>query len=149
LRRRNQWPAAPSEIRADVMAYFEASGAMCDRMLPPFAVGLGLPGDFFAPFFADEAHAVVRFLHYPPQETTDENTFGLAPHTDNSFMTALARTDGPGLSVRLLSQRMGSGNAARTTVRHGEKPAIVRTGEKPSRLELTGLRCRVLDTVRT
>ncbi len=91
------------EIRADMMAYFAVLGAMCDRMLPPFAAALGLCGDFFAPFFADEAHAVVRFLHYPPQETTEDNTFGQAPHTDNSFMTALARTDVPGLAVRLPS----------------------------------------------
>src|ERR1700758_2867885 len=103
LRGRNQWPTALPEIRADMMAYFEALGAMCDRMLPPFAVALGLPGDFFAPLFADEAHAVVRFLHYPPQETAEDNTFGQAPHTDNSFMTALARTDVPGLAVRLPS----------------------------------------------
>jgi isopenicillin N synthase-like dioxygenase len=103
LRGRNQWPTALPDIRADMMAYFEALRAMCDRMLPPFAVALGLPGDFFAPFFADEAHAVVRFLHYPPQETAEDNTFGQAPHTDNSFMTALARTDVPGLAVRLPS----------------------------------------------
>src|ERR1700759_1383155 len=72
LRGRNQWPSALPWIRADLMAYFEALGAMCDRMLPPFAVALGLPGDFFAPFFADEAHAVVRFLHYPPQDTVED-----------------------------------------------------------------------------
>ena len=101
LRGRNQWPPTLPDIRADMMAYFDALGALCDRMLPPFAVALGLPADFFAPFFADEAHAVVRFLHYPPQDTTEDNTFGQAPHTDNSFMTALARTDVPGLAVRL------------------------------------------------
>src|SRR5205085_4694508 len=72
LRGRNQWPTALPDIRADMMAYFAALGAMCDRMLPPFAVALGLPGDFFAPFFADEAHAVVRFLHYPPPETIED-----------------------------------------------------------------------------
>jgi isopenicillin N synthase-like dioxygenase len=103
LRGRNQWPSALPDIRADIMAYFGALGAMCDRMLPPFAVALGLPHDFFKPFFADEAHAVVRFLHYPPQETTEDDTFGQAPHTDNSFMTALARTEVPGLAVRLPS----------------------------------------------
>jgi isopenicillin N synthase-like dioxygenase len=103
LRGRSQWPSALPAIRADMMAYFEALGVMCDRMLPTFAVALGLPGDFFAPFFAEEAHAVLRFLHYPPQETTEDNTFGQAPHTDNSFMTALARTDVPGLAVRLPS----------------------------------------------
>ncbi len=59
--------------------------------------------DFFAPYFADEAHANLRFLHYPPQESVEDNVFGQAPHTDNSFMTALARTDVPGLAVRLPS----------------------------------------------
>src|SRR5712671_5829179 len=85
LRGRNQWPPALPDIRADMMAYFAALGAMCDRMLPPFAVALGLPGDFFAPFFADEAHAVVRFLHYPPQETAEDNTFGQAAHRQQLY----------------------------------------------------------------
>ena len=76
---------------------------MCDRMLPPFAVALGMPEDFFAPFFANEAHANLRFLHYPPQRHERRHTFGTAPHTDNSFMTALARTDVPGLAIRLPS----------------------------------------------
>src|SRR5437667_4908272 len=103
LRGRNQWPAGLPGIRADMMAYFAALGAMCERMLPPFAAGLGLPRDFFAPFFADEAHAVVRFLHYPPHQMIEETTFGQAQHTDKSFMTALPRTEVPGLAVRLPS----------------------------------------------
>lgn len=103
LRGRNQWPEGLPGLRADMMGYFHAVGAMCDRMLPPFALALGMPADFFAPFFADECHANLRFLHYPPQADTSDNTFGAAPHTDNSFMTALARTDVPGLAVRLPS----------------------------------------------
>jgi isopenicillin N synthase-like dioxygenase len=103
LRGRNQWPAALPDIRADMMAYFTALGAMCDRMLPAFAAALDMPADFFAPFFADEGHANLRFLHYPPQPADEDNLFGQGPHTDNSFMTALARTDVPGLAVRLPS----------------------------------------------
>jgi len=105
LRGRNQWPSGLPGLRADMMAYFNALEGMCDRMLPPFAVALGLPPDYFAPFFANEAHANLRFLHYPPQETIEDNTFGQAPHTDNSFMTALARAEVPGLAVRLPSGR--------------------------------------------
>lgn len=101
LRGRNQWPPGMSEMRQDMMAYFQALYAMCQRMLPAFAVALDMPPDFFAPFFANEAHANLRFLHYPPQDDMSENAFGTAPHTDNSFMTALARTDVPGLAVRL------------------------------------------------
>ena len=103
LRGRNQWPPARPDIRADMIAYFDAMRTMCDRMLPPFAVALGLDPEFFAPFFADEAHANLRFLHYPPRDGIEDNMFGQAPHTDNSFMTALARTDVPGLAVRLPS----------------------------------------------
>ena len=101
LRGQNQWPEGMPELRADMTAYFRALGAMCDRMLPAFAVALDMPEDFFAPYFANEGHANLRFLHYPPQEDMSENTFGTAPHTDNSFMTALARTDVPGLAIRL------------------------------------------------
>jgi len=101
LRGRNQWPASLPDIRQPMMDYVKALDAMCNRMLPPFAVALGMPVDFFAPLFANEAHVTCRFLHYPPQDPDIENQFGQAPHTDNSFMTALARTDVPGLAVRL------------------------------------------------
>lgn len=101
LRGRNQWPADMPGLRADMMAYFAALGRMCDRMLPGFAVALGIPADFFAPYFSGEAHANLRFLHYPPQDADEDNLFGQGPHTDNSFMTALARTEVPGLAVRL------------------------------------------------
>jgi isopenicillin N synthase-like dioxygenase len=103
LRGRNQWPAAQPDIRAPMTAYFSALGVMCDRMLPAFATALDMPADFFAPFFANEGHHNLRFLHYPPQNAAEDNLFGQAPHTDNSFMTALARTDVPGLAVRLAS----------------------------------------------
>jgi isopenicillin N synthase-like dioxygenase len=103
LRGRNQWPDDAPELRADMMAYFRALNAMCNRMLPAFAVALDMPADFFTPFFANECHANLRFLHYPPQADRSENIFGTAPHTDNSFMTALARTDVPGLAIRLPS----------------------------------------------
>src|SRR5205823_11550213 len=105
LRGRNQWPdgATGEMLRRDMMAYFAALGEMCDQMLPVFAVALDMPADFFAPFFAGEAHANLRFLHYPPQDSGVDNLFGQAPHTDNSFMTALARTEVPGLAVRLPS----------------------------------------------
>ncbi len=103
LRGQNQWPETLPAIRPAMTAYFEALRAMCGRMMPGFAVALDLPPDHFAPFFANEEHINLRFLHYPPQADTSENTFGAAPHTDNSFMTALARTDVPGLAVRLPS----------------------------------------------
>ena len=41
--------------------------------------------------------------HYPQQDGPIEDDFGLAPHTDTSFLTLLAPNDVPGLSIRTQS----------------------------------------------
>ena len=86
-----------------MVRYFKTLEALGERMLPVLARSLDMPAGFFAPFFANEAHINLRFLHYPPQETDDHEQFGQGPHTDNSFITFLAREDMPGLAVRLPS----------------------------------------------
>jgi isopenicillin N synthase-like dioxygenase len=103
LRGRNQWPAGHEGMRAAMLAYFKTLESVGERMLPVLARALDLPAAFFGPFFADEAHVNLRFLHYPPQESDDPEQFGQGPHTDNSFITILARTAVPGLAVRLPS----------------------------------------------
>jgi isopenicillin N synthase-like dioxygenase len=101
LRGRNQWPAGHDRMRAAMVRYFAALDALGGRLLPVLARALDLPAGYFAPFFADEAHINLRFLHYPPQDTDDDEQFGQGPHTDNSFLTILAREEVPGLAVRL------------------------------------------------
>ena len=103
LRGRNQWPEGRERMRAAMIRYFKTLVGVGEKMLPVMARALDMPENFFAPFFADEAHAQLRFLHYPPQETDDDEQFGQAPHTDNSFITMLAREKVPGLAVRLPS----------------------------------------------
>ena len=103
LRGRNQWPEGHERIRTAMMTYFKTLEGVGERMLPVLARALGMPAEHFAPFFADEAHINLRFLHYPPQDVTDDEQFGQGPHTDNSFVTILARTEVPGLAVRLPS----------------------------------------------
>jgi isopenicillin N synthase-like dioxygenase len=101
LRGRNQWPADHASMRAAMVTYFTTLNALGERLLPLLARALGMPADYFARFFQNEAHVNLRFLHYPPQETDDDEQFGQGPHTDNSFITMLAREDVPGLAVRL------------------------------------------------
>jgi isopenicillin N synthase-like dioxygenase len=103
LRGANQWPAGHARMRAAMVRYFTMMEVLGARTLPILARALDMPADFFAPFFADEAHINLRFLHYPPQEIDDPEQFGQGPHTDNSFITFLAREDTPGLAVRLPS----------------------------------------------
>ena len=103
LRGQNQWPAGHEGMRATMVRYFKTLEALAERMLPAMARSLELPADHFAPFFANEAHINLRFLHYPPQEGDDDEQFGQGPHTDNSFFTILAREGVPGLAVGLPS----------------------------------------------
>jgi len=103
LRGCNQWPAGHEAMRAAMVRYFETMVALGERTLPILDRALGMPAGSFAPFFAGEAHVNLRFLHYPPQELDDPEQFGQGPHTDNSFITFLAREDTPGLAVRLPS----------------------------------------------
>jgi isopenicillin N synthase-like dioxygenase len=103
LRGRNQWPEGHERMRAAMVRYFKTLERVGERMLPVLARSLDMPADHFAPFFDNEAHINLRFLHYPPQETQDDEQFGQGPHTDNSFITLLAREDVPGLAVQLPS----------------------------------------------
>jgi isopenicillin N synthase-like dioxygenase len=103
LRGPNQWPDGHPWMRSVMVRYFKTLESVGGQMLPVLARALDMPGDYFAPFFENEAHINLRFLHYPPQEVDDDEQFGQGPHTDNSFITILARMDVPGLAVRLPS----------------------------------------------
>lgn len=102
LRGRNQWPDGLPGFREGVKEYFAAVHGLAQRMLPGFAEALGMPADHFEPFFTEGAHVQMRMLHYPPTKLED-NDFGTGPHTDNAFLTILARMDVPGLRLRLPS----------------------------------------------
>ena len=102
LRGGNYWPENLPGFRDGVMAYFNALNTLCQRIVPAFAVALGMEPDGLEHDFADENNAKLRMLHYPPTRIED-NDFGTGPHTDNSFMTVLARDEVPGLAIRLPS----------------------------------------------
>lgn len=105
LRGRNQWPQGMPEFRAAVMAYFDALQRVGQRMTPVFAETLGMPADCFDAAFSNEPYIELRLLHSPPQQDVSDEKFNVAPHTDNSFITLLAREheERPGLAVRLKS----------------------------------------------
>jgi isopenicillin N synthase-like dioxygenase len=94
---RNHWPDLPG-FRDNVLAYFAAMERLADRLLPLYALSLDLPADWFAPHFRP-ASCTLRMSHYPlvPHE---QEQWGLAPHTDSTFMTLLPANDVPGLEIR-------------------------------------------------
>ena len=94
----NQWPANLNGFRETCIAYMNALEGLGKSMLPIYARALDLPADFFAEGFSEPQYTL-RLSHYPPAEAED-NQFGLAPHTDSSFLTLLAQNRVEGLQVR-------------------------------------------------
>jgi isopenicillin N synthase-like dioxygenase len=100
----NQWPAKLPGFRETIVAYTAAMEALSRSILPIYATALDLPADFFAAPFRDPQFTL-RMSHYPHVELLQENEFGLAPHTDTSFMTLLAQNRIPGLALLTASGR--------------------------------------------
>jgi isopenicillin N synthase-like dioxygenase len=97
----NQWPVPEALLgfRETVVAYCNAMEQLCKRLLPAYAVALKLPPQYFAEAFREPQYAL-RLSHYPPAESGEDDQYGVAPHTDSSFLTMLAQSELPGLSIR-------------------------------------------------
>ncbi len=100
----NRWPeeAALPGFRTTVLAYAEAMERLALALLPLYARALDLAPDWFDEAF-DDPQFTLRLTRYAAHERFEEDEFSLAPHTDSSFMTLLATTDVPGLSIHLTS----------------------------------------------
>jgi isopenicillin N synthase-like dioxygenase len=104
FRGHNQWPENLPGFREDVLAYCEAAKGLGTALLPLYAYALELDADFFMQGFQDPTFTF-RMTHYPRTEVLGHNEFGLAPHSDTSFITLLPENQVPGLSIRLPNGR--------------------------------------------
>jgi len=96
----NQWPGDLPGFRETALAYMAAMENLGRRLVPIYAVALDLPADYFDKMF-EKPNMIQRFTHYEPRPSFEDNEFSIAPHTDSGFMTMLAPSAVPGLSIRL------------------------------------------------
>lgn len=96
----NQWPADLPGFRETALAYMAALEELGKQLVRIYAVALDLPWDHFDAVF-DQPNMIQQFTHYPPQPFYEDNQFSIAPHTNSEFMTLLAPSALPGLSIRL------------------------------------------------
>ena len=100
FRSANKWPDALPGFRQGVNAYCASMENLAKSLLPLYAEALELPSTWFDSLFSEPMYTV-RLSHYPRQEGSNANEFGIAPHSDTSFMTLLPQNRIPGLSIRL------------------------------------------------
>ena len=116
----NQWPEGLEGFRETIVDYQQDIVALGRKLLPIFAVALDLPPNYFDGMFTDPV-MWSRNAHYPAVEA-EENQFGIAPHSDHSFLTMLPVTEVPGLQI--LTQ---SGNWIEA--KYVDQGILVNTGE--------------------
>ncbi|SKA15765.1 Isopenicillin N synthase [Enhydrobacter aerosaccus] len=98
----NRWPADLPGFREIVVDYCNELERLVQKMVRLYARALDLPAVYFDAAFQDPQFSL-RMTHYPHQEGPAVDEFGLAPHTDTSFLTLLAPNDVAGLSIRTQS----------------------------------------------
>lgn len=104
FRSANRWPSDLPGFREAVVAYCDTLERLVQRLVPLYARALGLPPTYFDAPFAEPQYKL-RMTHYPNQPVLADDEFGIAPHTDTSFLTLLAPNDVSGLSIRSRDRR--------------------------------------------
>jgi len=102
FRSANHWPSALPGFRDVIVDYCDVMERLVRKMVRLYARALDLPAEYFDQPFKEPQYKL-RMTHYPYQAGTPDDEFGIAPHTDTSFLTLLAPNDVPGLSIRTQS----------------------------------------------
>ena len=99
FRSANQWPEGLPGFREASSHIATRSSGWCNAWCALYARALDLPATYFEHPFTDFQYKL-RATHYPQQPKAPDDEFGIAPHTDTSFLTLLAPNDVPGLAFR-------------------------------------------------
>jgi isopenicillin N synthase-like dioxygenase len=102
FRSANRWPSALPGFRDVIVDYCKTVERLVQKMVRLYARALDLPVEYFDQPFKEPQYKL-RMTHYPHQASAPDDEFGIAPHTDTSFLTLLAPNDVPGLSIRTQS----------------------------------------------
>lgn len=99
FRSANRWPSDLPGFRGIIVDYCDAMERLAQKLVRLYARALGLPTEYFDQPFKEPQYKL-RMTHYPQQAAALDDEFGIAPHTDTSFLTLLAPNKVPGLSIR-------------------------------------------------
>jgi isopenicillin N synthase-like dioxygenase len=96
----NQWPEQLPGFREQMLTYRAAMSELGNHLLSLLALSLGLPPNWFVPYF-DMPVGTLRLIKYPPHPSdAAANQLGAGAHTDWGGITMLAQDDVGGLEVR-------------------------------------------------
>ena len=94
----NIWPSGHNEFRSTSIALYGALDNLGQRMLSAIAIDLGLPADWIADK-VNMGNSILRAIHYPPIEQSQEGAVRAAQHEDINLITLLIGSKEGGLEV--------------------------------------------------
>ncbi len=97
----NRWPDGLPAFKPTVEAYFDAVMGLSKNLRAAFAMALGLPEDYFEPYYQKPV-VQLSLLHYrPPASLREEDIeIGAGEHRDTGAFTLLMQDDTGGLEVQ-------------------------------------------------
>jgi isopenicillin N synthase-like dioxygenase len=96
----NKWPSELPWLKPVMTTYMTESIRLAYKLLPLYALALGMSPDYFDDKF-DDPSVNCRAGHYPPIQASADQ-FGLGAHTDLGFFTLLPQSKVGGLEVQTL-----------------------------------------------
>ena len=94
----NVWPKSIPEFSSVAKSYIFEMERLSKRLLPVWAIALGLKPNYFDCLF-DSAHSYVRTIRYPSRPYLEKEELGIRSHSDTSFVTLLPPENEIGLQV--------------------------------------------------
>ncbi len=101
----NQYPKSLPELKPVMIEYRDHLLKLASMMMRVFSVAMGESKDYLNAYFNPPTY-FLRLQKYPHGKN-QENTYGIAPHTDYGFFTFVVQEDTPGLEVLYQNEWVG------------------------------------------
>ncbi|MEM8647002.1 MAG: 2OG-Fe(II) oxygenase family protein [Pseudomonadota bacterium] len=96
----NLWPEEPEDLKAAMLAYFDAVERLSKALQRGFAMALGVGEHGLDAYFQDPM-SMLKLNHYPPQDAPESvKHIGVVPHSDSGAFTVLWQDEGDGLEIQ-------------------------------------------------
>lgn len=95
----NQWPESIPELKPLALQWQKQSRDILSTLIKAFLIALDVPENSFDSILSDPPQHLLKLIHYPAREDSQEGDQGVGAHKDTGLLTLLWQDDQGGLQV--------------------------------------------------